>query len=194
MCKFFAYGYPCRWMKRNNECRQVHDEGVRNAFDAYKEKAKKGENLTCGELRKLIDPENQLTDDEYKVQKLLYMKYPRPPTKKERVKIEEEKDKIVSERLFQKMHGMKEDTEAIPTNFRGINKNQRRQFCICKYFAHNYPCHWELKRGGCTFVHDTEVKSAFDEMMRCRKEGSKFTIKMRDNYLNPTGKRPINEL
>ena len=35
MCKFFAYGYPCRWMNRNNECRSVHDEGVRRAFEAY---------------------------------------------------------------------------------------------------------------------------------------------------------------
>ena len=67
MCKFFAYGYPCRWMSRNNECRSVHDEGVKRAFEAYQEKAKKGESLTSGELRKLIDPKNQLTNEEYEV-------------------------------------------------------------------------------------------------------------------------------
>ena len=39
------------------------------------------------------------------------MKYPRPLSKKERDEIEDEKKKMEMENLFQKMHGMKEDSD-----------------------------------------------------------------------------------
>ena len=38
MCKFYAYGYPCRWERGGNECRSVHDEDVKKAFESFQEK------------------------------------------------------------------------------------------------------------------------------------------------------------
>ena len=33
MCKYFAHGYPCNWMKRFGNCKQVHSEEVKAAHD-----------------------------------------------------------------------------------------------------------------------------------------------------------------
>ena len=93
MCKYFAYNYPCKWMNRNNECRSVHDEDIRNAFNAFQERMKIGENLTKKELNQLLDPKEKLTEMQLRVKTHLYMKYPRPLTKKEREEIQEEKDR-----------------------------------------------------------------------------------------------------
>ena len=111
MCKFFAYDYPCRWMKRYNDCRSVHDDDVRNAFTNYKEKAKRGESVTLGELRKLLDPHQKLTEDEFEVMKHLYMKYPRPPTKKEKEEIKEDEGREKRDATFSKMFKLKEAAE-----------------------------------------------------------------------------------
>ena len=111
MCKPFAYGYPCRWQKRNNECRSVHDEDVKLAFDAYQEKEKIGESLTEGELRTILKGKNDLSENEIKVKKILYMKYPRPPTKKERAELEKEAEAAEMESIFQQMYGLKEDSD-----------------------------------------------------------------------------------
>ena len=71
-------------MNKDGDCRAVHDEDIREAFEVFQEKTKRGENLTRGELMKLLDPNNKLKEMEFKIKRHLYMKYPRPLTKKER--------------------------------------------------------------------------------------------------------------
>ena len=90
MCKFFAYGFPCKWMRRFKECRGQHDKDVRNAFNAFLEKEKVGESMTMEELKRIMDPEQKMKEMDFKVKKYLYMKYPRPLTKKEKAEIQEE--------------------------------------------------------------------------------------------------------
>jgi len=67
--------------------------------------------MTKGELKKLLDPKNVLKDQELRVKEYLYMKYPRPLTKKEKAEVQEEKDKQDLDNLFQTMYGTKEDSE-----------------------------------------------------------------------------------
>ena len=106
MCKFYAYGFPCKWMKRNNECRGQHDKDVRKAFQTFQEKEKIGEEMTMEDLRKALDPEKKLKEMDFKVKKYLYMKYPRPLTKKERAEIQDEQEKDELESYFMNEFGV----------------------------------------------------------------------------------------
>ena len=84
MCKYFAYDYPCKWMKRNNNCRSQHDDDVKRAFKVFQEKESIGEGMTEDELRKIMDPDQKMKEMDWKVRRYLYMRYPRPLTKKEK--------------------------------------------------------------------------------------------------------------
>ena len=81
MCKYFSNGYSCRWMEK---CKFVHDHDLRRAFEAFRERHEAGKYLTVGELKELLDPDNKLEELEFEVKKSLYMRYPRPLTKKEK--------------------------------------------------------------------------------------------------------------
>ena len=67
--------------------------------------------MTVGELRKIMDPDNKLSEDEFKIKRLLYNKYPRPLTKKERDECKEEQERERLEELFQKKYGEEEDSD-----------------------------------------------------------------------------------
>ena len=82
MCKYFANGFSCKWMEKYDECKYVHDQDVRNAFKAFLERHKAGQGLTNKELREKLDPDNKHDDIDLRIKKYLYIKYPRPLTKK----------------------------------------------------------------------------------------------------------------
>ena len=46
--------------------------------------------MTMEDLKKIMDPEQKMKEMDFKVKKYLYMRYPRPLTKKEKAEIQEE--------------------------------------------------------------------------------------------------------
>ena len=77
-----------------------HDEDVKRAFKVFQEKNNSGEGMTEDELRKIMDPDQKMKEMDFKVKRYLYMKYPRPLTKKEKEEAQEMQERDELEAYF----------------------------------------------------------------------------------------------
>lgn len=59
---------------------------------------------------------------------------------------------------------------------------------MCKSFAFGYECSWQSRGRLCKLVHSQTVKNAYDLYVKCIKDKTKFTTKMRDECLDPEKK------
>ncbi len=90
MCKNYAHGITCSWMKRFGNCKQVHSEDVREAY-RYLCQCKSIDQLpNADEIKFLLSKKGALTDIQTKVNQRLLNIYPREPTKTEIEKAKED--------------------------------------------------------------------------------------------------------
>ena len=77
MCKFFAHGYPCNWMKRFGNCKQVHSEEVKAAHDYICQSKTNDQLPNADDIKFLLSRKGKLTEIQMKVNQRLLNIYPK---------------------------------------------------------------------------------------------------------------------
>ena len=62
MCKFFAHGHTCNWMKRFGDCKQVHSEEVKAAHDYICERKQNEQYPSIEDIKFLLSRKGKLTE------------------------------------------------------------------------------------------------------------------------------------
>ena len=79
MCKAFSYRFECQWETRGRSCKHVHSEEVRNCYEEWSKCMKENKKFTNKMKRQLLDPNNELDEDDYEAYVTLFEKYPKEP-------------------------------------------------------------------------------------------------------------------
>lgn len=109
MCKYFAHGYPCKWMKRFGNCNQVHSEEVKIAHDYIRECKSTDQLPNAEEIKFLLSKKGKLNEIQSKVNQRLLKIYPRELSKAEIEKVKEDEMKDQLNDAFFKMYDLTEE-------------------------------------------------------------------------------------
>ena len=104
MCKYFAHGYPCSWMKRFGNYKQVHSEEVKAAHDLICESKNNDQLPNAEDIKFLLSRKGKLNEIHTKVNQRLLNIYPKELTKTEITKVKEEEMKDQLNYAFLKMY------------------------------------------------------------------------------------------
>ena len=109
MCKHFAHGYTCTWMKRFGNCKMVYSEEVKAAHDYVCEYRKNDQVPNAEEIKFLLSRKGKLNEIQTKVNQRLLNIYPPELTAIELKRVKEEAMKDQINDAFMKMYDLSEE-------------------------------------------------------------------------------------
>ena len=112
MCKHFAHGYTCTWMKRFGNCKMVHSDEVKAAHDYVKKHRQDDKLPIAEEIKFLLSRKCKLNEIQTKVNQRLLNIYPPELSMIELKRVKEDEMKDQMNDAFMKMYDLSEEDMA----------------------------------------------------------------------------------